>query len=151
MDDILAYLLLALRLLMALALFAFLGWALYTMWRDLKAQSEQVSHGRVPPIRIHLSDSGESLRFTSPEITVGRHPACEWILDHETVSSQHARFSFHHDHWWLEDLASRNGTFLNDTPVREAVVLAENDAVRCGEAAFRINLESHPSIGVDHE
>ncbi|MQC26323.1 MAG: FHA domain-containing protein [Chloroflexi bacterium] len=143
MNDIAAYLLLALRLLMALALFAFLGWALHTMWRDLKAQAQQDSSAQAPP--IHLTPQGEGtepLRFTVPEITVGRHPACEWLLDHETISSRHARLSFHNKNWWLEDLASRNGTYLNEEIITEAVVLANQDVIRCGEAAFRISLES---------
>lgn len=143
MGDLVATFLLALRLLMAVALYSFLGWAMLTMWRDFHKQAEQASQRQVHPILFSLLDplGEEQIRFSSPEIHVGRHPSCEWVLQHETVSSRHARLSFHHDHWWLEDLGSRNGTFLNDERVTESVVLANQDVVRCGEMRFAILLE----------
>jgi hypothetical protein len=144
MENFSAYLLLALRLLMALALYAFLGWTFYIIWRDLRQQAESLTHLRVPPLLISLADEnglGEQLRFTSPEIVIGRHPNCEWVLENETVSTKHARLLFHHDQWWLEDLHSRNGTFLNEQVLTSPVVLANDDRVRCGQVNFEIRFE----------
>lgn len=147
MENLGAYLLLALRLLMALALYTFLGWALYTIWRDLRHESENLANLRIPPLTVELKDQPETaeMRFTSPEVTVGRHPRCEWVLTHETVSARHARLLFHHEQWWLEDLSSRNGTFLNGEPVAAPVVLADQDTVRCGQISFKVSLD-HGSI-----
>lgn len=144
MENLSAYLLLALRLLMALALFAFLGWSFYVIWRDLRQQAENLSHQRVPALLITLAgDKGaaKQLRFTSPEIVIGRHPNCEWVLANETVSTKHARLLFHHDQWWLEDLHSRNGTFLNEQALTSPVVLANEDRIRCGQVSFEIRFE----------
>jgi hypothetical protein len=144
MENFSAYLLLALRLLMALALYAFLGWTFYIIWRDLRQQAESLTHLRVPPLLISLAEEnglGEQLRFTSPEIVIGRHPNCEWVLENETVSTKHARLLFHHDQWWLEDLHSRNGTFLNEQVLTSPVVLANDDRVRCGQVNFEIRFE----------
>jgi hypothetical protein len=144
MENFSAYLLLALRLLMALALYAFLGWTFYIIWRDLRQQAESLTHLRVPPLLISLAGEeglGEQLRFTSPEIVIGRHPNCEWVLENETVSTKHARLLFHHDQWWLEDLHSRNGTFLNEQVLTSPVVLANDDRVRCGQVNFEIRFE----------
>jgi hypothetical protein len=144
MENFSAYLLLALRLLMALALYAFLGWTFYIIWRDLRQQAESLTHLRVPPLLISLAGEnglGEQLRFTSPEIVIGRHPNCEWVLENETVSTKHARLLFHHDQWWLEDLHSRNGTFLNEQVLTSPVVLANEDRVRCGQVNFEIRFE----------
>jgi hypothetical protein len=144
MENFSAYLLLALRLLMALALYAFLGWTFYIIWRDLRQQAESLTHLRVPPLVITLADEnglGEQLRFTAPEIVIGRHPNCEWVLANETVSTKHARLLFHHDQWWLEDLHSRNGTFLNEQVLTSPVVLANEDRVRCGQVNFEIRFE----------
>jgi pSer/pThr/pTyr-binding forkhead associated (FHA) protein len=150
MVNLSAYLLLALRLLMALTLYAFLGWALYTLWRDLRSESKSLESQRIPPIALALQDveDPETTRFSAPEITIGRHPRCEWVLGHETVSSRHARLIYHHEQWWLEDLSSRNGTFLNGEAVTAPVVLAHEDAVRCGQIAFTVWLDPvQPGIG----
>lgn len=143
MENLSAYLLLALRLLMALALLSFLAWALYTLWRDLRKEANSLTAQRVPPIRVQLpgQPGSEEQQFTTPEITIGRHPRCEWVLGHETVSSEHARLVFHHEQWWLEDLASRNGTYLNGDAVADPVVLADQDQVRCGQVNFIVSFE----------
>lgn len=143
MENLSAYLLLALRLLMALALYAFLGWALYTLWRDLRSESQSLESQRIPPIALLLQnvEEAQATRFSAPEIVVGRHPRCEWVLGHDTVSSRHARLVFHHEQWWLEDLSSRNGTYLNGEAVAAPVVLAHQDTVRCGQISFSVWLE----------
>ncbi len=144
MADFSATILLALRLIMAVALYAFLGWGILTLWRDLRNQAQSLARQKVPALRISLvSDQKkpEELLFTSPEIVIGRHPSCEWVLANDTVSSRHARLVYHHDQWWLEDLGSRNGTFLNDTALTAAVVLANMDRVRCGQVSFSVAME----------
>ncbi len=138
MENISAIFLLVLRLLMAVALYAFLGWCFYILWRDLRTQAQGAARHRVPGVTVTLTGEGEPLRFAVPEVTIGRHPSCEWMLVDETVSSRHARLSYHHDQWWLEDLNSRNGTFLNNEPLSEPVVLTEKDQVRCGQVDFTV-------------
>jgi len=144
MADLSATILLALRLIMAVALYAFLGWGLLILWRDLKNQAQTLTKHKVPAIRISLlngKEKSEELRFTSPEIVIGRHPSCEWVLEDHTVSSRHARMMYHHDQWWLEDLESRNGTFLNGESLSAPAVLANMDEVRCGQVSFSIAME----------
>ena len=144
MENLSATILLALRLLMALALYSFLGWCFFTLWRDLQQQAQSLAKQRVTPIRVALqgqNGAAEELRFTAPEIIIGRHPSCEWMLPDETVSSRHARLAYHHDQWWLEDLDSRNGTFLNGEAVNAPAVLANQDSIRCGQVSFLITFE----------
>jgi len=143
MENPSAFILLALRLVMALALYAFLGWAFLALWRDLKLQAESAAKQRAPALHAALvgNGAGEPLRFTTPEVTIGRHPSCEWILADETVSSRHARLSFRREQWWLEDLGSRNGTFLNGEVLSAPVVLTDLDEVRCGQVSFTIAFE----------
>jgi pSer/pThr/pTyr-binding forkhead associated (FHA) protein len=149
MENISASLLLAMRVLMALTLYGFLTWCFVTMWRDLQQQAQNLAKQRVPPLRIALigdKTASEELRFTAPEITIGRHPSCEWMLPNDTVSSRHARLVFHHDQWWLEDLDSRNGTFLNGEAVGAPAVLTNQDNIRCGQVSFSVNFEDGRAV-----
>jgi hypothetical protein len=123
---------LILRFLLALALFAFLGYVLWTLWRDLKRQDEVLASRRLPPIHLSLAN-GSQHRFSMPEVMIGRDPTCEMALDDPTVSLYHARLSYHHGQWWLEDLRSTNGTFLNGEVVASPLVVTGGDVVRCGQ------------------
>ena len=79
--------------------------------------------------------------FSIPEVIVGRSPTCAYILHNETVSSTHARLTFHHDQWWVEDLHSTNGTFLNDERISTATVIMNGDDLRCGQVSIRLTIE----------
>lgn len=49
-----------------------------------------------------------------PEHSVGRAPVCSLLLDSDYVSAQHALLRYDGEGWILRDLASMNGTWLND-------------------------------------
>ena len=48
---------------------------------------------------------------------LGRHPDCDVVLDVGAVSRQHARITKSGEDYLVEDLQSRNGTFLNGARV----------------------------------
>ena len=134
--------LLVLRLAMALALYAFLGWAMYTLWRDLKRQSEHVVAEEIPVIELGLElvDGWTVQRFAVGEILIGRDPACDCQLDDMTVSANHAKLEYHHRQWWVEDLGSTNGTYLNQENVTTATVLATGDELQIGQVTLKVDL-----------
>lgn len=142
MSNLSAYLLLALRILMALVLYGFLAWCFLMLWRELRQQAQNLAKQRIPALLANMQNGGEQIRFTSPEITIGRHPSCEWMLPDDTVSSRHARLVYHHDQWWLEDLGSRNGTFLNGEAITAPAVLTSEDTVRCGQVSFKLVIQT---------
>ena len=134
---------LALRLLLAISLYAFLGWAFVSLWRDIKQQAELLSSRKVPPISLTIARGGPAPQvrhFVQPEVTIGRDPACECPVDDEAISARHARLSFHHNQWWLEDLNSTNGTLLNQEKLAMPTVIMSEDEFRCGETRFVISL-----------
>lgn len=134
--------LLVLRIAIVISLYAFLGWGLWLLWQDLRRQSRSLSEPVSPALLLALQDGDQPMmyRFTSPEVTIGRDPTCECRLEAPTISARHARLSFHHSQWWIEDLHSRNGTFLNDEPVRGQVVITTGDSLRCGSLVFTITI-----------
>lgn len=69
-------------------------------------------------------------------VTVGRAPASGIMLDEPYVSSTHARFVPRGQFFFVEDLGSSNGTFVNDRQVAEAQ-LRPQFRVRIGETVFR--------------
>ncbi len=133
--------LLVLRASMTLSLYTFMVWAFLLLWRSLKTQSELLAIRKTPPLALtfHLPEGGLITRhFRNPEIVLGRDPHCDVYLDNDTVSAQHARLSYHHGQWWLEDLASTNGTTLNGDTVNTATIVVSGDEVHCGKALLKI-------------
>jgi hypothetical protein len=69
-------------------------------------------------------------------ITVGRAPTSDIVLDEEFVSGAHARLVPRGQFFYVEDLGSTNGTFVNERPVTEAQ-LRPDSRLRIGETIFR--------------
>jgi hypothetical protein len=134
--------LLAIRILVALSLYAFLGWALLTIWRDLKRQNEAMAARQAPPITLQPLPAAVTppQHFSAAEILIGRDPVCDYSLDDKTVSAEHARLAYHHNQWWVEDLGSRNGTYLNQEAVSSPVVVASGDELRCGQITMIVEI-----------
>jgi pSer/pThr/pTyr-binding forkhead associated (FHA) protein len=133
--------LLFLRAAMTLSLYAFMVWAFLLLWRNIKTQSELLAIRKTPPLALTFAGpegNPVTRHFRSPEIMLGRDPHCDIYLENETVSAQHARLSYHHGQWWLEDLESRNGTMLNDEIVETATIIVNNDEIQCGKAELKI-------------
>lgn len=77
-----------------------------------------------------------------PECVIGRGSGCcEVVVDSSTVSSQHALISFDHFEYFIADLDSRNGTFLNSERLTQPRILGDGDFVHFGDAGFRFYLQ----------
>ncbi|MCC7130250.1 MAG: hypothetical protein B6D39_10635 [Anaerolineae bacterium UTCFX2] len=139
---------LALRALMLAALYGFLGWAFWLLWQGLQRQSQKTGAAQLPALTLFALDGGEGepQRFAQPEISVGRQPGSDLRLADSAVSARHARLTYHHSQWWVEDLLSRNGTFLNGERLTTPLVLADGDEVRFGGLLFRVEIENAPAL-----
>jgi len=140
---------LALRILMALALYGFLGWAMFILWTDVRREGAALAQRRVPGISLAFnSEQGTALlkHFSNPVITLGRDPGCDFPLFDDRASTRHAQLTYHHKQWWVADLGSTNGTFLNGTLVEMPTVLTSGDEIKCGTSRFSVDL-SGEAIG----
>ena len=125
-----------------MALYAFLGLSVLTIWRELQKTSSMVGSQKVPPIQLKRQDFEEpgTNELTSPTITLGRDASCEYVVSDETVSAHHARLNYHHQQWWVEDLNSTNGTFLNNDPVSVPTVIISGDELRVGKINIQLTV-----------
>lgn len=137
--------LLFLRVVLALLLYTFLGVGLYQLWLDLKRQSDLLAARQSPPLSLRKADQLESSAFSQPEVVMGRSSACDYIIDDPTVSARHARLSFRQAQWWLDDLASTNGTFLNGEPVKSSALVTNGDKLCLGQVELIISLPQSPA------
>jgi len=69
---------------------------------------------------------------------LGRAEDCDVVLADGAVSRRHARIARHGADWWLEDLGSRGGTFLNGRLVERSARLAAGDRIGIGQVLLRV-------------
>ena len=139
---------LALRILLAASLYAFLGWTLLTIWRELRTQGTLLAARKIPGIQLTFQPENQPVvqrYFTQSEILLGRDAHCDFPLPDDTVSVRHARLSYHHGQWWLEDLGSTNKTRLNEEELTLPTVVISGDQIECGRANLVINLGIDPA------
>ena len=72
------------------------------------------------------------------EHLLGRDPGLELRLDADTVSRRHARLEVRAERIVLEDLGSKNGTFVGGERLRELRVLVDGDEFRLGSLRVRL-------------
>lgn len=144
-----AVVVLVLRIGLALLLYVFLWRVMQTLWQDLKGQSTFLLAQKKPGILVNAQPENEAERkyhFRQTEITIGRGPNCDISLKDEALSARHARLSFHHGQWWLEDLGSTNGTFLNKDLVKVPAVVITGDQFQCGNTLFTLRIDQTSPI-----
>ncbi len=62
---------------------------------------------------------------------IGRHPSCELQIKNKAVSRYHADVFIEDGHWWIQDLESGNGVFIEDRKI-DKFPLSGNTCIRLG-------------------
>ena len=76
---------------------------------------------------------GQRLPIKVPIVNIGRADYNDLVIPEESVSTQHAKLQRREGMWFLIDLDSTNGTFVDGEKVTEDVPLAPGAVVRFGE------------------
>jgi hypothetical protein len=96
--------------------------------------------GKSPGSILVLNDRGKKLR-TFPlegQVQIGRADACHLKLGDTYVSQFHARIYPQDGSWFVEDLGSTNGTFLNQRKVSAPSEVRAGDRVRVGTTTLEM-------------
>jgi hypothetical protein len=139
--------LLIVRIIVALILYAFLGVLLIYVLRDIKTTSQHIDEsqrvsGRL--IIVEYEDVAVEAGQTYPlkrSTTIGRGPTNSIVLEDSFASVYHAQIIYRSGQWWIEDQQSHNGTLLNDIPLAEAVVLSSGDIIGIGRTKLLVELD----------
>jgi pSer/pThr/pTyr-binding forkhead associated (FHA) protein len=139
-------LLLTLRLLLAILLYAFLAAVMVVVWRDLRqaTTSREINRRKGELVVLQTSDEALEIGTAFPLQTVtsiGRAPSNTIIISDTYASSQHALLTWREGQWWLEDQDSRNGTLLNETRIAAPTVVSAGDVVGIGRTQLKLELD----------
>ena len=73
---------------------------------------------------------GQRWRLDKAEVLIGRSPECDVLLPDRQVSRRHARVYRVGDRFFIEDLGSKNGTWVNGEPVEAPRGLNDGDEIQ---------------------
>lgn len=116
----------------------------YRFIADVRTASR--SGGRAsafPPFLVRYG--GQEFALDQGENLLGRDAEARVHLDHPSVSRRHARISIHQSTAMLEDLASRNGTFLDGRRVTRPVELRAGAILGLGPFTLTFVILSAPA------
>lgn len=124
--------LLVIRVLMSLILYAFLGTLLLFLWKEIQSDRSLVL-SPPPAVLVFGEDLDRESKYALLDNNrIGRAADNSLVITDETVSAHHARLSFQEAQWWLEDLGSRNGTAVNGIPLEGPLVVTYGDQISFG-------------------
>jgi putative ABC transport system ATP-binding protein len=83
------------------------------------------------PDALTLAD-GRRLPLLGPDLSVGRAPTNDIVIDDQLIAAHHARLQRFPEGWVLRDLGGGAETTINEQPLTRPVFLAPNDAIRLG-------------------
>jgi hypothetical protein len=74
--------------------------------------------------------AGKRWPLNKSELTIGRGEDCDIVLPDRQVSRHHFRVVRDDDGYNVEDLGSKNGTYINGAPVRGSMQLQDGDEIQ---------------------
>ena len=86
--------------------------------------------GNYPTFRSDASRAIGTTDSLRPGTTIGRHPDSAIQLDDAFVSAHHTQISREADGWWITDLGTKNGTFVNGATIKTPTRLKTGDVLR---------------------
>ena len=137
-------LLIAFRLGVLGLLYLFLFMVLGVVWRDM-VSAAPLGRGYVGRALLVVVE-GPAGQFRPGDripleaaASIGRDSDNQVVVRDTTVSGRHCALYFRDGSWWVEDLGSTNGTWLNAQEVRGAATVAPGDLLQVGRASFRFS------------
>lgn len=129
------------RLLFLVLLYAFLFAVVRVLLRDLRAASRGPAElGRLVVLASPRGEPQPGGSYPLDAVTtLGRDVNNGIVLDDPFASAEHAVLTYRGRSWFIEDLSSTNGTFVNGVPVQGLGPLGFGDEIQVGEIRFRLD------------
>jgi hypothetical protein len=129
------------RLLFLLLLYVFLYRVVRTLLHDLRAAAREptTTMGRLVVMASPGLEPPTGHVFALDAITtLGRDVNNSIVVDDPFASAEHAVLTFRGSAWYVEDLGSTNGTYVNGNAVTGVATIEFGDELQIGEVRFRL-------------
>src|SRR5260370_4975463 len=83
-------------------------------------------------------NAGHQYPLEGASAVLGRQADADICLESQAVSRHHARLLFENGGYYVEDLHSSNGTYVNGKRIRERVAVTKEDTPQIGPYLFAV-------------
>lgn len=103
------------------------------------------------PKLVILTGKNRGMKLTLPQrdVVVGREPGCDITLATHEISRRHCLLKIAGESLTVQDLGSRNGTWLNDVRIEKETRIGQGDILRIGPMLFRAEVRAPVPTGTD--
>ncbi|HEY4767851.1 MAG: FHA domain-containing protein [Chloroflexota bacterium] len=142
--EILRILLLVMQLGFLLLLYLLLFGFARSLLRDLRSaeMTQEASQSGIGRLAVVESPNDEPVAGRSialgPINSIGRNVNSTVYVEDDFVSGSHAMLTFRGRSWFIEDLGSTNGTYVNGHRVERPVALSFGDELMIGRVRMRL-------------
>ncbi len=117
-----------------------LQWIPYKKRNNYKG-TDKPSDKKAASLLVTLNGKIVSIEhMNKKEIVVGRSPVCDIIINQATISSKHFHIVERDENYYIEDLGSTNGSYLNSKKIRKSVKMVEGDIIAIGKYKLAFSL-----------
>jgi predicted component of type VI protein secretion system len=100
----------------------------------------------IPPIDLMIMsgpDDGTLLKLPAPHLpdgyVLGRREDCDVVLPYDSqISRTHARLTYTDGVWYVEDMGSKNGTYVGKHKVEHRIMIESGHMFRMGRTWIRV-------------
>ena len=93
------------------------------------------------PTKIRVTKgpkAGTEITLDGHPVTIGRAHEAKLVLDEDVASAWHAKLFFRDGQWFIEDVGSTNGTYLDRTKVTSPMPVSIGAPIRIGKTVLEL-------------
>jgi pSer/pThr/pTyr-binding forkhead associated (FHA) protein len=110
---------------------------------DAGIDTSELEAGTALLVGVRGPNRGSRFLLDRDVVTVGRHPDSDIFLDDITVSRRHAEFRRDASRFWVHDVGSLNGTYVNGERAEDQL-LTTGDEVQIGKFKLVVFVADQP-------
>jgi pSer/pThr/pTyr-binding forkhead associated (FHA) protein len=139
---------LLLRVVFIFLLYFFVFQVVRVMTREMRfaagAGTQSVPVQQMPSGALSVEDPGESNLYAGqilpldPVTIIGRDRRATIPVEHSFISAEHTQISWQGGQWWVSDLRSTNGTWVNGNQISVSTAIQPGDEIRVGDVRLRL-------------
>ena len=125
-------------------LYVFLILVIRAIYRDIRSPAQPASNRASrrkkkvrPQLVVLAANRNLGAKYNlADHVLIGRSPESDVVLDDTYASEQHARIFRNEDSFFVEDLGSTNGTYVNGRKISYPLELRPEDRIKIGKTVF---------------
>jgi len=111
------------------------------------ARQKELPDGMMVMLRvIEGAEPGRGYPLESMPVTLGRDQMCDVSITDTRMSRQHSMIMYYQPDFYIKDLGSTNGTFVNDKRIKQASI-KNGDRIKVGSTTLEFIMSRQESAG----